>query len=223
MTRPLVVVRPEPGATRTLAALAAVSLVARACPFFSIVPVTWTPPPHADYDALLLTSAQAVHHAGPALATLAALPVVAVGTATAKVAREAGLSVVVTGTADAAAAIAAARLHGLSRLLHLAGRERIDGGAGVTAITVYAAEPVPLPLGTARTFEDADVLLHSPRAARRLVELVARDDARRNRIGVLALSAAILQAAGPGWNCAVAAPTPDDAALVALALHRLPD
>lgn len=223
MTRPLVVVRPEPGATRTLTALAAAGLDARACPFFAVAPVAWAPPPPGDFDALLLTSAQALRHAGPALATLAALPVVAVGPATAAAARDAGLCVAVTGAADAAAAIAAARVRGLARLLHLAGRDRIDGGDAVVAITVYAAEPVPLPPGTVRDFEDMDVLLHSARAARRLAALVDREGADRGRIGLVALSPAIRDAAGPGWRYALAAPRPDDAALVALALQRLHD
>ncbi|MEH3160230.1 MAG: hypothetical protein PGN08_15740 [Sphingomonas taxi] len=64
------------------------------------------------------------------------------------------------------------------------------------------------------------VLLHSVRAARRVAALLA--DARQ-ATGIAALSPAVRQAAGEGWAFACAAPTPDDAALCALALARAID
>lgn len=88
----VLVVRPEPGSTRTLARLHALGVDAAAFPLFATVPVPWDAPDPAAHDALLITSANAVRHAGPTLAALAHLPVIAVGAQTAEAARGAGLS-----------------------------------------------------------------------------------------------------------------------------------
>ncbi|MEJ8631019.1 uroporphyrinogen-III synthase [Sphingomonas sp. I4] len=126
-----------------MAALHAAGLTARWIPLFEARAVEWTPPDPDMVDALLLTSAQAVRLAGPGLDDLRHKPVVAVGPATAATARAAGLSVVLTGTRDAAAVVAEAKAAGLTRLLHLAGRDRVETGAMVR--TVYAADPCAIP------------------------------------------------------------------------------
>lgn len=205
------VVRPEPGNARTAAALARFGPVLR-LPLFAVVPVAWTVPDPAGFDALLLTSAQAVRQAGDGLARLAALPVLAVGEATAAAARAAGLTVAMTGTRDAAALRQAADAAGFVRLLHLAGRDRIAGGG--TAITVYDARPLAVPPGAIRACEGATVLLHSPRAARVFADLATRDGAARARIAIAAISAAAADAAGSGWRATGVAAAPDDAALI---------
>nr|WP_241769309.1 uroporphyrinogen-III synthase [Sphingomonas melonis] len=107
----VLVVRPEPGTARTLARLRALGVDAAAFPLFATVPVPWQAPDPAAHDALLITSANAVRHAGPTLAALAHLPVIAVGAQTAAAARAAGLAVAVVGTGGVAEALAAATLY----------------------------------------------------------------------------------------------------------------
>ncbi|WP_374943113.1 uroporphyrinogen-III synthase [Sphingomonas sp.] len=211
MTRPLAVLRPEPGNTATARRIEALGLTAIRLPLFAIRAVAWTPPDPAHYDALLLTSANAVRHAGTGLEAVHGLPVVAVGEATARAARAAGLTVETVGEGDAAAAI---RASAGKRLLHLAGHDRVD--TGVDAITVYTAETVPV--ASVAMLAGSVALLHSARAARRLAELLQRDAVRDLRIA--ALSEAV-RAAGPDCPGAVAG-RPDDATLVALAA-RLAD
>ncbi|WP_294233624.1 uroporphyrinogen-III synthase [uncultured Sphingomonas sp.] len=211
----VVVVRPEPGHAATIAALRTAGLEARSLPFFATRAVDWTPPDPATIDALLFTSAQALRLAGPGLETLSARPVVAVGPATADAARAAGLSVVLTGTKDAAAVVAQARAMGLTRLLHLAGRERVETGAAVR--TVYAADPLPVSAEAVATLAGDIVLLHSARAARRLAELVDASPAPRASIALVAISAKVAEAAGPGWAALAIANLPRDAAMVAAA------
>lgn len=212
-----VVLRPEPGNARTAARLEQAGVEAIRQPLFATIPVAWTAPDPGCFDALMLTSANAVLYAGPGLKAVRDLPVIAVGTATAAAAGEAGLRVVLTGTHDAAALVAAARAQGFRHLLHLAGRDRIDL-TGVDAITVYASDPLPIAPESAREWHDRVVLLHSARAARYFAALVDRDAADRARIAVAALSPAVRDAAGLGWAYAEAADQPDDTALVALAL-----
>ena len=217
MTRMVVVLRPEPGNTRTADALRARGLEARQVPLFAVVPVYWTPPNPTGFDGLLLTSANAVRHGGAALDLFRRLPVVAVGAATAAAASEAGFAVAVTGGEDARAVVAEARDRGFARLLHLAGRERAPTQDGVEAVTVYASEAVPVPADVARSFEDALVLVHSARAATRLAELVDGAGADRSRIALVAISRAVGDAAGTGWASIAIAPEPSDSAVVAMA------
>ena len=75
MTRRALVLRPEPGAAATLERLAAAGVVGEAMPLFRVLPRAWSPPAGA-FDALLLTSANAVRHGGEGLARVRHLPVV---------------------------------------------------------------------------------------------------------------------------------------------------
>lgn len=209
MTRPIAVLRPEPGNGRTADRLAALGATVIRRPLFVIVPVAWTPPDPADFDALVLTSVNAVRHADIAATPLSRLPVWAVGSATATAARAAGLRVVRTGEAGVAALTAD---RGETRLLHLAGRERM-AVPGVTAITVYAADPL-MDIDTS-ALNGTVTMLHSARAARRLAELVAPID--RAAIRLAAIAPAVAGAAGHGWARVESAPHPRDLALVALA------
>lgn len=213
MSRPLAVLRPEPGNAATAAAIEALGRRAIRLPLFDIVPLAWDGPPPGEYDALILTSANAVRHAGPALSTYAALPVHAVGAATASAARAAGLTVVATGATDGRGLLDAARAGGVTRALLLTARDRaVAAHPALAAIrAVYASETVggidPAPLA------GSVALVHSPRAALRLAELV-RD---RATVAVAAISAAAGAALGTGWRATAVADAPTDAALIAAA------
>jgi uroporphyrinogen-III synthase len=211
MTRPLAVLRPEPGNTATAARIEALGLTAIRLPLFETRPLAWTPPDPDRFDALLLTSANAVRHGGEGLTALRHLPVIAVGEATARAARAAGLTVEAVGANDAAEAV---RLSAGKRLLHLAGRDRVD--VGVEAIAVYAADP--LAVASIAPLAGSVALLHSVRAAHRFAELVERDAVTGLRIA--ALSRAVRDA-GPALPGAFA-DRPADTALVTLAA-RLAD
>ncbi len=117
------------------------------------------------------------------------------------------------GERDVAAVLTAARHAGLVRPIHLAGRDHIATGAAMAI--VYASEVLPAD-GFAAAATGRVVLLHSARAARRVAALIA-PDARRT-VSIAAISAAVAAAAGDGWRRVAAISTPDDAALVALAL-----
>lgn len=209
------VLRPAPGNARTCAALVAAGAEPVALPLFETVPIAWQLPDAGAFDALLLTSAAAVRHAGDGLFALGALPVVAVGDATATAARAAGLNVTLVGQGDAASVVA--RAAAWPRLLHLAGRERV-AQPGVTAITVYASEALDLPPAALGAARGAVVLLHSARAAARFAFLSRAIP--RATIRLAALSPAVAAAAGEGWRSVAIAATPDDAALVRVAIDR---
>jgi len=219
MSRAIAVLRPEPGNTATAAAIEALGLTAIRLPLFEVHALAWTPPDVRRFDALLLTSANAPRHAGPGLAGLRSLPVHAVGDATAAAARDAGLEVVAVGDRDGAALVAAAAASGVRRGLLLGGRDRALGSDPIIAeaIAVYASDPMAVPAEALDQLAGSVVLVHSPRAARRLADLIDRVGIDRRTVRLAAISAAAVDAAGGDWERIAAAAVPDDATLIALA------
>ena len=215
MSRPLLVLRPQPGNTATVAAAGEMGLTTIAAPLFEIRPLDWHLPDEHP-AAVLVTSANAIRHGGATLAALTDLPLYAVGETTAEVARDAGFDRVITGNGDVDAVLALARRDGITSLLHLAGRDyRAPASPGIAIARrfVYAAEPAEaLPDMAHDALPEAVVLLHSPRAARLFARFV--DPAG---IAIAAISPATLEAAGPGWRAAHVAERPTDASLLAVA------
>ena len=208
----VVVLRPEPGASATLARALALGLRAEAHPLFRVELLPWTAPEPLAFDGLLLTSANAVRHAGPQLANLSGLPTYAVGKATADAAERADLDVAASGNGGVVDLLA--ELPADIRLLHLCGEERIDFQPvqALTAIPVYRSvviEPAP-------GLEDlgpAVLLVHSPRAGRRVAEMIGT----RAQFRIAAISAAAAAACGDGWGTVAHASEPGDTALLSLA------
>jgi len=219
VTRPIIVLRPEPGNAATMQRAGEKGLTAIALPLFAVVAIDWRAPDAADHDALILTSANALRWGGAQLDGLRGLPVFAVGQATAAAARAAGFEVSATGRGDANALLAIAEAQGIRRALHLGGRESTIAAGGTVArsIAVYASDPCVVPAGALRALIDATALLHSARAAQRLAALVDVAGFPRGRIAIAALSAAVAAAAGPGWQATAIAPTPDDDAVLSVA------
>ena len=222
MSRALAVLRPEPGNTRTAAAAEALGLNVIRIPLFEVRAVAWPPPDASRFDALVLTSANAVRLGGPGLTALRALPVYAVGAATAEAARAAHFTLMDVGTTDGEELAARATERGVRRALHIGGRERRLQARGpiIEAITVYASEPLAIAAHELARIEGGVALLHSPNAARRLDTLAVGLD--RQTVRIAALSQATAAAAGTGWASVDAAAAPDDDALLALA-RRLAD
>lgn len=208
--RRVVVLRPEPGASETAERARKLGLEATVLPLFAIEPVAWTVP-DGEYDGLLLTSANAVRHAGPGIAQLQHLPVYAVGQATAAAARNAGFRVCATGDGGVESFLAS--VDPSLRLLRLCGADRTEiAAADVPAqAVVYRARPLDPPDLSA--IAGSLALIHSPRAGRRFGELVQDQET----IAIAAISSAAAAAAGGGWGSVAVALQPTDDALLALA------
>jgi uroporphyrinogen-III synthase len=210
--RRLLVLRPEPGASATVDKAQKMGLDAVAAPLFVVEPLAWRGPDPAQFDGLLLTSANAIRHGGGDLAAYRKLPVYAVGEATAAAARDAGFTVANTGDSDIDRLLSSIE-PGL-RLLHLCGADRREPNAATQSIhpvAVYCAAPVPAPALPATRGMVA--LIHSPRAGHRFAEL-AMD---RSTIAIAAISEAAASAVGDGWQSVAAAGQPSDESLLALA------
>ena len=230
----VLVLRPAPGNAETVARLAAIGVAAVAIPLFRVEPQPWAVPDPDAFDALLLTSANAVRHAGPGLAALRHLPTWCVGPATAAAARSAGLCVVHSSGGDgggegggdgggnlrdlvaamSATANSATGMHA-ARPLWLCGQHRtaIDQPEAslITPLAVYTTTNLLFPPDA--TAPPCIAMLHSTRAARRFAEVVAM----RSGIAIVAISAAVGRAAGSGWHSLSIADHPHDCEMVAIA------
>ncbi|MEY4270326.1 MAG: hypothetical protein RLZZ58_1542 [Pseudomonadota bacterium] len=225
MAPPVLIIRPQPGADATAAAARRLGLVPLVMSLFTEISVAWGVPDPAHYDAMMLTSARAVRLAGPGLARLSALPVCAVGAATAAAARAAGLNVTIIGGGDAAALIDQAVRAGLRRLLWPCGRHRRalspPPGMTIDPLPVYAATALAAPPDwDGQLAQLPVVLLHSARAAAHFASLAGD---QRSALTLVAISAAAARAAGPGWRRLAVADRARDGAMLALAAKLCQD
>lgn len=206
----VLVTRPEPDASRTAEALAERGHEPVVAPMLVPVYEREVALPVEGVAAVLMTSANAARAVAgrPEMATLASLPVLAVGEATARAAAEAGFSAVVSadGAAEDLAALVAGRIEpGAGAILYLAGRDRAGdldrrlGAAGyeVRLVEVYRAEVatgMPIEAATAlvglMAGESLSALVFSRRSAdelvRRLTEL--QDPAIPLHLGLACIS-----------------------------------
>jgi uroporphyrinogen-III synthase len=218
----LLIVRPQPGASASAARAAALGFDPILLPLFSIIPRSWRAADIGQFDALLITSANAVRHAGDGLQDYRSLPVHAVGERSAAACAKAELLVASTGHAGIEQAMASAMAAGHRRLFWLAGEDRrspaIPGGMQLEIATSYAAQTLPLPSDAREIFAQCGAIaLHSPRAARRVAATVDQLALSRSKFIIAAFSLAVAEAAGEGWRGVALAPQPsDDAMLSAL-------
>lgn len=211
MTRVLVL-RPEPGASATVKRARERGLDVLAMPLFEIEAVEWQAPQASRFDGLLLTSANAVRCGGEQLKDLCALPVYAVGEATAQAARNAGFDVAATG--DGGVDWLLGSIEPELKLLHLAGADRMipeNALQEIESITVYRADAKEaVDVSAAR---NSIALIHSPRSGRRFAELMITHKAS---ITIAAISRYASDAVGDGWARVEVADAPNDEALLAL-------
>jgi uroporphyrinogen-III synthase len=221
MSGPILTIRPEPGASSTVDAGREAGLAIEAFPLFDVRPVAWDPPSPEAFDGLLLGSANAVRHAGAALAAFRDKPVFAVGETTAAAAEHAGLTVAASGQGGLQALLDRA-LSGPLRLLRLAGEEHVEltspSGVIVETRVVYRTIARSLPEGLAERLRNgALVLLHSAAAAHHFAGECDRLGIARGYVRLAALGPRIAAVAGEGWGEARSAAVPEEAALLALA------
>ena len=215
--RRLVIVRPEPGASATAEAAEAMGLDVLKLPLFEVEPLDWAAQDPTRFDALLLTSANALRHAGEHLDKLLALPAHCVGKATAAAARDRGFQVETVGEADIEALLS--QFPPNSRLLHLCGQHRRDiswSAQSIAAVPVYRSREVAAADGFSAV-AGAVVALHSPRAACFVARLTDEHAIPRDTIALAAISKAAARTAGEGWQAVETAAAPTDAQLLAIA------
>jgi uroporphyrinogen-III synthase len=239
----VLVTRPHPENEATAAALRARGFEALLAPVLRFEPLAFHDEDEATYDAIIVTSANALRaiEGQSAQAGLLQLPLFAVGDQTAEAARRSGFSKVISAGGDAAAlwdiVLASAKAKRLKKgatLLYLAGAdlardlERELGGHGFTVVTATTYRMVAISrlleqVGEAFTANRVQAVLHySLRSARAFLDAVRADGFEVSALAVpqcciSANVAACLREAGAS-RVQVAA-SPDENALLA-ALER---
>lgn len=233
----VLVFRPQPDAERSAQSLRERGQAPVVAPLFEILP-SGEKPPKGPFDALVLTSANAV----PALENLpkswrGVLPAFCVGTRTAGAAGALGFTAHnAIGGRTELLALVSEQLPAGQKLLFVTGRDRYedlpqqlrDAGHEVTLWTAYEARAVDtLPASAADALRDgsADAALHySPRSAQVFLDLAGKAGLaeQAQALPQLTLSAAV---AAPlisaGSDTVLVAEHPEEAALFA-ALDQLP-
>lgn len=233
----ILVTRPEPGASRTVAALESGGLAALSCPLFDVT-ASGAARPSGKFAALLVTSGHGAAGLTPTLADLPAnLPVFAVGDRTAEAMTANGFSNVTSASGDqkALTRLVLAKLPQRYRVLLATGEDHKDGlpaafadaGHEIALWIRYRAEPVAALPDAARAALAAGsigkVLHYSRRASETFVALAAKSGLLPvvQPLQHLALSADVaepLTAAGFG-HVAVAG-QPDEEHMLALLTAR---
>lgn len=219
MSRPLALLRPEPGWSASAAAARDLGLEVVGHPLCEGEPVAWKMPAGA-FDALLVGSAAVFRHGGPQLASLRHFPVHAVGEATAAAAREAGFEVARTGSRGLQALLDEGAT---ARFLRLAGQERVPLEPGqdqsIAEVIVYRLAELPISpeFRSELASRSPIVALHSAAAARHFAAEVDRLELNSGTLFLLALGPRIAKSAGLGWAAVHIADAPSDAALLAKA------
>src|SRR4030095_11003494 len=120
----VLILRPQPGADETAARARALGLDPVVASLFTVHPRAWQAPNPAAFDAVMLTSANAVRYGGDALTPFLTLPCFAVGEATTGAAREAGFRDIRTGPGDGAALVGMMAAAGVRAAFHPCGEDR---------------------------------------------------------------------------------------------------
>ena len=224
---PLVIIRPEPGNSASVAAARTMRMECHGFALFEVRPKSWEAVAADQFDALLVGSANALRQAGRGLAALKGLPVYAVGEASAQAAREAGFALAATGNSNMQALLGELD-PGHRRLLRLTGEERValtlPKGVTMEERVVYGMLAMPFPPELVTLLRGAAIVaLHSAEAARHLSAQCVSHGIKRAPIRIAALSGRIAAAAGEGWGEVAVAALPEDKALLALARQMCQD
>ncbi|KIU50077.1 MULTISPECIES: uroporphyrinogen-III synthase [Bradyrhizobium] len=232
----ILVTRPHPDNDTTVATLRDRGFEALSAPLLRFEPLPFHDDADADYDGVILTSANALRSLDLTASRLLPLPLFAVGAHTADAARAAGFDRVIVAKGDAVslrdlvlAQVKAGKLTASATLLYLAGADLsrdLAGELGTHGLTVvthttYRMAPVAaLPRQASEAFmanRISAVLHYSRRSAQAFLETVRADGIEISALAVpqcciSAAVAAVLHDAGA--TKVVVAARPDETALL---------
>ena len=222
MTRPVLILRPQPGASQTGAKARRLGLEPVLAPIFKVDSVAWDAPDAAGFEATMFTSANAARLGGPALSAFLHMPCYVVGESTAAAAEWAGFRDIRAGPSDGTALLQMMIEDRISAAFHPHGREHLalrHPQLGIVSRTVYSSDAVEtLPPPAIRALKrDALALLHSPRAAALFDRLFPTQRMAKGDVDLALISEAAAMEAGAGWKSVSVAALPRDHALLELA------
>jgi len=221
-------IRPEPGLAATIRTGAEMGLPIIGMPLSQIAPRGWTMPSLDGMDGLLIGSPNAILHVGEKLEALIELPVLAVGSKTAEIARKVGFSVEMVGTGGLQQLIDMLDPAQERHLMRLAGHSHVElavpDHVNLTTRIVYHVEHTEIAPETARLLDqECTILIHSAGAALHLACETERLGIDRGNITLVTLGPRISESVGAGWANVHTATNPDERTLLALARDMCQD
>lgn len=146
----LILLRPSQGAQQSAIIARQMGFDPIIAPASQIAPLPWDAPPAQNFDAIMITSANALrmaHLSKPEIiAQYKHLPLFAVGKATAKLAQDMGFTIAAMGQGGAKALWPHIISHGAKNILRLVGRDyvAVDNDVNICTIMVYEARALPI-------------------------------------------------------------------------------
>lgn len=215
----LLIIRPQPGADATAKRARDAGFEPIIMPLFAIEPLPYPPVSSENYDAVLLTSGNAVRAASNVLEHLSSLPFYTVGAATARALVRASLDPGFVGAGGVNALLLKAQENGHRNLIWLAGEDYsepiLPAELSLDIRFVYRSAEVVLPTNFDEALRQADaVMLHSSRAAQYFAGSCDSVGIARRDITIATFSQNIADSAGEGWADTIVAALPNDAALL---------
>lgn len=215
----ILVIRPQPGADATAKRIRATGLEPVVIPLFAIEPLAAPSFVSSEFDAMLLTSGNAVRAAKKAVLSCGGLPIYAVGSVTAAALEHIGVQADYAGDEGVDRLLTVAERCGHKRLLWLAGEDHSDPelpeNIELAVIIVYRSAPLPPRPDFARIVSECDaVMLHSARAAAHFAQLCDELEIPRQLVRIAAFSRTVADNAGQGWADIIVAPAPNDTLLL---------
>lgn len=216
MTFPrLLITRPADEARRTAEAAQAAGFRPVEAPLLAIEQVDAVLPAGRP-DAIIFTSPRAPQGLVGITPDLRDCPVYTVGARTTEAAIRAGFAIAGEGQADGNAALQLAAAAGHRVILHPRGEDHIalsvPEGVRLQGLEVYRARAVStLSVEIVNQLESGEIfatLLLSPRTGRVFADLVQQAGLDLSALRLIALSAQVAEAAGPGWNAVEVADAP---------------
>ncbi len=143
----LILLRPKEGAEQSAIIAREKGFDPIIAPATEIMSLPWRNPPAQDFDAIMITSANALRYGGEAIGQYKHLPLFAVGRATAKLARDMGFTIAAMGKGGAKTLWPMISQYGAKNILRLVGRDYVhiaDQHINIHTITVYEAIALPM-------------------------------------------------------------------------------
>ncbi|ACV75784.1 MAG: uroporphyrinogen-III synthase [Zymomonas mobilis] len=221
----LLILRPEPGATATAKRAEKVGWQVIKTPLATAISIPWSINESLSFDAVMVTSAQAIYHGGSELDKLKDYPLYVVGKATEAAARQAGFQHIVTAEGNGASVLCCLERDKRMRILRLCGEIYKDYDYKNFSLKentqffikiLYRMQNIAsLPIEACQALvENAIVLLHSSRFAEQFRLLLAKTDINPDRVQIAVISPAVAEQIGKEWRAMAIAEYPDDTSLL---------
>lgn len=221
----LLILRPTDGALQSAAVARELGFDPIIASASKICALDWEAPDPSEFDAIMITSANALRHGGDVIMQYRYLPMFAVGKATAKLATDMGFNIAAIGQGGAKALWPLIVSHGAKNILRLVGRDyvTVNSDLNVRTIMTYEARALPMADDLMALMMDTNAphifTFHSAKAVQIFDDYIADLQNYGMKFNkslhyAAALAPTIAQQLSPDWRKIIISPSASDAAMM---------